>query len=91
MINIQVCQGISIGNMWQNPLSQIISEYEATKHPICGPLSTGGHLKLAQTYNIKLDDNFIDECHYCYTLRKELINSFPEYLTPPQVYGIVNS
>ncbi len=89
--NVQVCQGISIGNMWQKPLSQIIKEYDATKHPICGPLSTGGPYKLAHNYNIKLDDNFIDECHYCYTVRKELINKFPQFLIPLQVYGISNS
>jgi hypothetical protein len=89
--NVQVCQGISIGNMWQKPLSQIIKEYDAASHPICGPLSTGGPIKLAQNNNIKLDDKYIDECHYCYMVRKELINRFPEYLTPLQVYGISNS
>lgn len=89
--NVQVCQGVSIGNMWQKPLSQIINEYDATKHPICGPLSSGGPYELAQIYDVKLDDKYIDECHYCYTVRKELINRFPEHLTPPQVYGISNS
>jgi organic radical activating enzyme len=89
--NVQVCQGISIGNMWQEPLSKIINEYDATTHPICGLLSTGGPYKLAQNYNVKLDDKFIDECHYCYTVRRTLINRFREYLTPPQVYGISNS
>ncbi|MEE9572020.1 MAG: radical SAM protein [Candidatus Neomarinimicrobiota bacterium] len=89
--NVQVCQGLSIGNMWQKPLSQIINEYDATAHPICGPLSTSGPSKLAQIYDVKLDDKFIDECHYCYTIRRTLINRFPEYLSPPQVYGISNS
>ncbi|MEE8341427.1 MAG: hypothetical protein V3R52_04960, partial [Candidatus Neomarinimicrobiota bacterium] len=89
--NVQVCQGLSIGNTWQKPLSQIINEYDATTHPICGPLSTGGPNKLAQIYDVKLDDKFIDECHYCYTVRRTLINRFQEYLTPHQVYGISNS
>ncbi len=89
--NVQVCQGVSIGNMWQQPFSQIIKKYDATKHPICGPLSSGGPYKLAQIYNVKLKDKFIDECHYCYTVRKELINRFPEFLSPLQVYGLSNS
>jgi len=89
--NVQVCQGISIGNIWQKPLSQIINEYDATMHPICGPLSNGGPIKLAQNNNIKLDGEFVDECHYCYSVRKELISKFPEYLAPLQVYGISNS
>lgn len=88
--NVQVCQGISIGNMWQKLLSKIIEEYDATIHPICGPLSTGGPYELAQTYDIKLKEKFIDECHYCYTVRSELINRFPEFLTPLQVYGLSN-
>jgi hypothetical protein len=89
--NVQVCQGISIGNMWLKPLSKIIKEYDVAKHPICGPLSTGGPYELAQIYGIKLNDKFIDECHYCYTVRKELTNRFSEFLTPLQVYGISNS
>jgi len=40
--------------------------------------------------NVKLDDKFIDECHYCYTVRRALINRFPEFLTPIQVYGLTN-
>ena len=86
--NVQVCQGVSIGNMQQKPLSQIINEYDAATHPICGPLSTGGPYKLAQIYDVKLKDDFIDECHFCFTIRRELINRFPEYLSPPQVYGL---
>ncbi len=89
--NVQVCQGISIGNLWQKPLSQIINEYDVTKHPICGPLGTGGPYELALVYDIKLNDKFVDECHYCYIVRKELINKFPEHLTPLQVYGILSS
>jgi hypothetical protein len=88
--NVQVCQGISIGNMWQKPLSQIISEYNAKKHPICGPVSSGGPYELAQKCDVKLAGKFIDECHYCYTIRRALINDFPEYLTPLQVYGLSN-
>ena len=89
--NVQVCQGISLGNMWQKPLSQIVKEYDATIHPICGPLISGGPSELAQAYDVKLDDTFIDECHYCYTVRRTLTKRFPEYLTPLQVYGISNS
>ena len=40
--NVQVCQGISIGNMWQTPLSELVRDYDAARHPIVGPLLTGG-------------------------------------------------
>jgi len=86
--NVHVCQGLSIGNMWERPLSEIIGEYQAVNHPICGPLSRGGPIELAKTYGVELDGEFVDECHYCYLVRRALIDRFPEYLAPRQVYGL---
>ncbi|MCP4606130.1 MAG: hypothetical protein GY847_37395 [Proteobacteria bacterium] len=85
--NIHICQGLSMGNMWEKPLSEIITEYDVTTHPICGPLSRGGPAELARTYGIEAGSKFVDECHYCYSIRRALIDKFPEYLAPRQVYG----
>jgi hypothetical protein len=73
--------------MWEKPLSKIIKEYDAGAHPICGPLSRGGPWELARAYDIDLKGGFVDECHYCYLVRRQLIDKFPEYLAPRQVYG----
>lgn len=86
--HVHVCQGVSIGNMWEKPLSQMINDYDASKHPICGPLSKGGPDELARTYGIELEGEFVDECHYCFLVRKALIDKFPEFLAPMQVYGL---
>jgi len=86
--NAQVCQGVSIGNIWEVPLSRLTSEYDAAAHPICGPLVRGGPDELARTYQVKLENGFVDECHYCFLVRKALIDRFPEYLAPRQVYGL---
>ncbi|MFH1699555.1 MAG: radical SAM protein [Candidatus Zixiibacteriota bacterium] len=86
--NVFVCQGLSIGNMWEKPLSAIITEYDASAHPICGPLSKGGPAALAKAHGITLDGEFVDECHYCFLVRRKLIDKFPEFLTPRQVYGL---
>jgi len=85
--NVQVCQGISIGNMWKTPLSQIISKYDAESHPICGPLLRGGPAALCEKFRIKPEDGYVDECHFCYLIRLLLIKRFPEDLCPNQVYG----
>ncbi|MEE9443954.1 MAG: radical SAM protein [candidate division Zixibacteria bacterium] len=85
--NVHVCQGLSIGNMWEKPLSAIIREYDAAAHPICGPLSKGGPAELAQAHGITIEGEFVDECHYCYLVRRKLIDKFPEFLAPRQVYG----
>jgi len=86
--NVHICQGLSVGNMWETPLSELASEYDARRHPICGPLSSGGPAVLAREFGLDLPDDFVDECHYCYTVRKALVDRFPGYLAPRQVYGL---
>ncbi len=86
--NVHVCQGISMGNMWKKPLSELIEQYDHHKHPITGPLVEGGPARLAETYSIKPEGEFVEECHYCYEVRKRLIDRFPEYLCPGLVYGL---
>ncbi|GAH85948.1 unnamed protein product, partial [marine sediment metagenome] len=86
--NVHVCQGLSMGNMWEIPLSKLVKNYDADLHPICGPLLKGGPALLAKEYNIKHDDEYVDACHFCYLIRLALLDEFPKYLAPRQVYGI---
>ena len=44
------CQGLSLGNIWEVPLSRLIKDYDASSHPICGPLVRGGPALLAEVY-----------------------------------------
>jgi hypothetical protein len=86
--NVHICQGLSIGNMWETPLSELINDYDVDKHPICNPLFQGGPAQLAKVFNIQHEDRYVDECHFCYLMRLALIDKFPKYLTPRQVYGL---
>jgi len=86
--NVHVCQGLSIGNMWKTPLSQLWHDYEAGNHPIVGPLVEGGPARLVERFGLKMAGTYVDECHLCYMARKSLLPDFPEYLAPPQVYGL---
>jgi len=88
--NVHICQGLSMGNMWKTPLAKLIREYDAHQHRICGPLLSGGPAALASKYGIELPEDFVDECHYCYTVRKALVDRFPAYLAPKQVYGLTS-
>ncbi|MFW9778082.1 MAG: radical SAM protein [Candidatus Heimdallarchaeota archaeon] len=85
--HVHLCQGLSLGNMWDIPLSELILSYDANTHPIAGPLLKGGPHELAKTYGINGDASYVDECHYCYSVRKQLLDRFPKYLAPRQVYG----
>ncbi len=86
--NVQLCQGVSIGNLWETSLSEIFKSYRAEEHPICGPLVEGGPQLLARKYGIVQDKTHVDACHLCYLTRKELVDRFPDQLAPRQVYGL---
>lgn len=86
--NVQICQGLSIGNFMETPLSDIVKNYDPKLHPICGPLHEGGPAKLVKILGLEHEDTYVDECHFCYLMRKNLIEKYPELLTPRQVYGL---
>lgn len=86
--NVHLCQGLSMGNMWRTPLSVLVKNYDADSHPICGPLVRGGPSLLAKECGIDHDDEYVDACHLCYLTRLAMIDKFPQYLAPRQVYGL---
>jgi len=86
--NVHLCQGLSMGNMWKTPLSDLIKNYNAELHPICSFLAKGGPALLCKEYNVKHKDKYVDACHFCYLIRLSLIDKFPQYLTPRQIYGL---
>ena len=86
--NVHLCQGISLGNIWQTPLVELMGSYDGQKHPIAGPLLRGGPQCLVREYGLSIGAAFVDECHACYTARKALLSLFPQSLAPKEVYGL---
>jgi len=86
--NLHICQGISIGNLFEKPLTQILEDYDVEAHPICGPIHSGGPVALVSEYNIPHESHYADACHLCYEARATLRSRFPEILGPDQMYGI---
>ncbi|MHA2099267.1 MAG: radical SAM protein [Candidatus Kariarchaeaceae archaeon] len=86
--NVQICQGLNIGNCWETPLSEIMENYKPDENPISGPLHEGGPIKLIESFDLEMQNEFVDECHACYEIRKKLIPEFPKILGPKQVYGL---
>ena len=89
--HLHICQGISIGNLFKRPLKEICATYDPDRHPITGPLLSGGPAELVQAYDLPLKENFADACHLCYTARLKLRERFAELLGPDQVYGVYDS
>jgi len=88
---VHLCQGLSMGNMWETPLSELVKNYDAYSHPICGPLLEGGPVRLAKKYRVKHKKRYVDACHFCYCVRLALVEKFPKYLAPRQVYNLTYS
>ena len=89
--NVHLCQGISMGNMWETSFSSVVEAYDPENHPISGPMLAGGPLALARTYNLRHRDAYVDACHMCTEICLELTDRFPQYLAPKQVYGLESS
>lgn len=88
---VQVCQGISIGNVWERPLREIMETYDPDTHPVCGPLLRGGPAALAVAYGVDADADFegryVDACHLCYRTRLLMRRKGASGLEPGQAYG----
>ena len=86
--NVHICQGISLGNLFETPLAAICRDYDPRKHPIAGPLLAGGPAGLARAYEVEHAAAYADACHLCDSVRRALRGRFPGTLGPDQMYGV---
>ena len=86
--NLHICQGISLGNLHQQPLAQICENYNPDTHPITGPILKGGPTELVREYNLAHEESYADACHLCCQSCRALRDRFPDILTPDQMYGV---
>lgn len=86
---LHICQGVTIGNLFERPLKNICAEYDPQAHPICGPLLEGGPAALAMKYGLPHETAYADACHLCYEMRRTLRERFPDQLAPDAMYGVV--
>jgi len=85
--HVHLCQGISMGNAFETPFSDLVREWDAKSHPICGPILEGGPAELARAHGVETADPAASACHLCYRTRQRLRERFPESLAPPGLYG----
>ena len=85
---LHICQGISMGNLFQKPLVRILDDYQPASHPVIGPLIRGGPAELVRAYDVPHEDSYADACHLCYRTREALRSRFPDVLGPDPVYGV---
>jgi hypothetical protein len=86
--NVQLCQGISLGNLLHTPLKEIAARYEPERNPVIGPLIEGGPAELVRRHGLPHQEAYADACHLCYESCRALRGQFPEILLPDQMYGV---
>jgi MoaA/NifB/PqqE/SkfB family radical SAM enzyme len=84
--NLHVCQGISIGNIFEKSLRDVSAGYDPESHPVVAPLLEGGPAELARRYGLQPAESYADCCHMCDEARQALRERFPELLAPDQMY-----
>ncbi len=92
--NITLCPGICIGNTKIQSLTEIIQTYDCEKHPILSIISKKGPiglLELAKVKEFEETQNYVNECHLCYELRRYLQPNFPLFLAPKEIYCSLNN
>ena len=89
--HVHICQGISLGNVFQTSLKEICELYDPDTHPITSPLLEGGPAEFIRRFDLPYNDGYADACHLCYEARKKLRDRFPDILTPNQMYGVIDS
>ncbi len=85
---LQLCQGISAGNVWRDGLAAVVARYDPHDLPVVRELLRGGPLELARAYDVKpARERYADACHLCFETRLALRERFPDVLTPAACYG----
>ena len=85
---LHICQGITIGNIYQSTLKEICAAFDPYSHPIVGTLLAGGPAELVRRYDLPHQEGYADACHLCYQSRRLLRSQFASLLTPDQMYGV---
>jgi len=85
--NLHLCQGLTMGSLFERPLVEIAATYDPQTHPIVGPLLAGGPAELVKRYGLPHEESYVDACHLCYEARVLLRERFPQVLGPSQIYG----
>jgi len=85
--HLHLCQGVTVGSLFEQPLVDVVAAYDPQMHPIVGPLLAGGPAALVERYDVPHEETYVDACHLCYLARAVLRERVPEVLGPGQMYG----
>jgi hypothetical protein len=85
--NLHLCQGLVMGNLFEEPLGQVLLGYDPATDPVVAALLRGGPAELVRANDVPHLETYADACHLCYIAREQLRERFPSTLRPGQMYG----
>lgn len=86
---VMLCPGLSLGRVGRQPLEALLQRFQQDGDPLwkCvrekGP---HGLLDMAVRQGYRPRDGYVDTCHLCYDVRKYLLPSFKETISPGDCY-----
>jgi len=84
---VHLCQGLTMGNVFERPLTDLVAGYRPREDPVIGALLAAGPAELVRRFELTPAETYADACHLCYEARRSLRDRFPETLAPGQMYG----
>ena len=87
--NVMVCYGISLGNLQEKSLLELLREFDENPNPIVGVLleeGVGGLVRMAEQHGWQRRPAYQNECHLCYHARDHLRRVEPTFLQPDECY-----
>jgi hypothetical protein len=86
--HLHMCQGLTIGSVYETSLKVLCENYVPEAHPIIDPLLVGGPVELVRRFGLTHRAAYADACELCDSARRALRGHFPELLRPDQMYGV---
>ena len=87
--NLHLCQGLVLGNIFEDSLKDICESYDPETHTAVSAILRGGPAELARMPGVVTRKGYADACHLCYETRDQLRAELPDVLGPAQMYGEV--
>jgi len=86
-----ICPGVNLGNTRQQRVSELCRTQRVRETPLLRGLSEQGPsalIPLARRLGFAIQAQYVDKCHLCFDLRRQLVNYMPEEFGPKHLYEI---
>ena len=87
--NVMVCYGVSLGNLRERSLLELLMGFDENPNPIVRALleeGVPGLVQMAEAHGWQRTEAYLNECHLCYHARDHLRRFEPTFLQPDECY-----